>query len=274
MAYCYAIASGKGGVGKSAVTANLGAALSGSGKKVILIDADIGLRSLDALLSLENNVVYDLIDLAVGNCEPESAILASPDYPGLYLLPAAQFKRAKSLQPKQLSRIISFLRESYDYILIDCPAGIERGLRNVLNAGVDDTLLITTPDDVSLRSAERAVQVIESKSLPRPRLIVNRLDAGLVHAGEMMSAQTVSGIIDLPLLGEIPEDQTFCRAMLRHSLLITYQCEARSAILRIASRLEGKEIPFPAYGRKKAKSSRLIRFLSRRPKEVIPLDDH
>ena len=273
MAYCYAIASGKGGVGKSALTANLGAALSESGRKVVLVDADIGLRSLDALLSLENKVVYDIIDLASGDCELDSALLASEAYPNLSLLPAAQFKRAKALQPKQFSRIISLLRGSFDYILIDCPAGIERGLRNVLNAGVDDTILVTTPDDVSLRSAERAVQVIESKLLPRPRLIVNRLDADLVHAGEMMSARTVSGIIDLSLLGEIPEDQTFCRAMLRHSLLFTYQCEARSAIQRISSRLEGKEVPFPAYGQK-ARTSWLYRLLSGKPKEVIPLDDH
>ena len=134
MAYCLAIASGKGGVGKSALAANLGAALSECGKRVILIDADIGLRSLDALLSLENNVVYDLIDLAGGNCEAEDAILVSEAFPNLSLLPAAQFKRARSLEPKQFRRIISSLRERFDYILIDCPAGIERGLRNVLNA--------------------------------------------------------------------------------------------------------------------------------------------
>ena len=273
MTYCLAIVSGKGGVGKSALTANLGAALSECGKKVILIDADIGLRSLDALLSLENNVVYDLIDLAEGNCEAEDAILVSEAFPNLYLLPAAQFKRAKALQPKQLHKIISSLRERFDYILIDCPAGIERGLRNVLNAGADDTILIVTPDDITLRSAERAVQVIESKTLSRPRLIVNRLDADLVHSGEMMSAKTVSEVLDLPLLGEIPEDQTFCRAMLRHSLLVSFQCEARSAILRIASRLEGKEMPFPAYGQK-AKTSWLHRLLSGRPKEVLPLDIH
>ena len=273
MNHCIARASGKGGVGKSAITANLGAALSESGRKVILIDADIGLRSLDALLSLENNVVYDIIDLASGDCELAEAILTSEAYPNLSLLPAAQFRRAKALDPKDLRKILSLLRVIYDDILIDCPAGIERGLRNVLNAGVDDTILVTTPDDVSLRSAERARQVIESKSLPRPRLIVNRLDADLVHSGEMMSARTVSEVIDLPLLGEIPEDQTFCRAMLRHSLVFSYQCEARSAFMRIAARLEGRNVPFPAYGQK-AKTSRLRRFLSGKPKEVIPLDNH
>lgn len=273
MAYCYAIASGKGGVGKSAVTANLGAALSECGKKVILIDADIGLRSLDAILSLENNVVYDLIDLAEGNCEYEEAVLVCETYPNLSMIPAAQFRRVKSLEPKQLRRIISDLRNRCDYILIDCPAGIERGLRNVLNADIDETILISTPDDISLRSAERAVQIIESRTDARPRLIVNRLDPDLIFAGEMMSARTFSEVIDLPLLGEIPEDQTFCRAMLRHSLVFSYQCEARGAFLRIASRLQGTEVPFPAYGQK-SRSSWLRRLLSGKPKEVIPLDDH
>ena len=273
MSYCYAIASGKGGVGKSAITANLGAALSDRGKNVILIDTDIGLRSLDALLSLENNVVFDLIDVISGDCELEDAILRSESFPSLFLLPAAQFRRAKTLEPKQLRKIINALRSRYDYILIDCPAGIERGLRNVLNAGMDGLLLIITPDEVSLRSAERALQVIDSKGLPCPWLIVNRLDTDLVHSGEMMSARTLSEVIDLPLLGEIPEDQVFCRAMLRHSLLFEYQCEARRAIQRIAARLLGEVVAFPAYGQK-AKASWFLRLLTGKPKEVIPLDDH
>ena len=181
MSHCIAIASGKGGVGKSTLTANLGAALSQRGRKVVLIDADIGLRSLDALLSLENTVVSDSIDVVSGDCELDHALLASETYPDLFLLPAAQFRRAKALDPKQLRKFLSLLRVFYDYILIDCPAGIERGLRNVLNAGVDETILVTTPDDISLRSAERARQVIESKFLPRPRLIVNRLDADVLN---------------------------------------------------------------------------------------------
>ena len=272
MSCCYAIASGKGGVGKSTITANLGAALSGSGKSVLLIDADIGLRSLDALLSLENNVVYDIIDVINGECDLDQAILRCEAYPGLHLLPAAQFSRAKALDPAQFRNLILTLRNRFDFILIDCPAGIERGLRNVLKSGVDEIILVVTPDDVSVRSAERAFQVIDSKSLPRPRLIVNRLDADLIHAGEMMSARTVSEVMDLPLLGEIPEDNTFCRAMLRHSLLYSYQCEARSAIMRIGCRLTGWNIPFPAYGQKANHS--FLRRLFRKPREVIPLDDH
>ena len=204
MAKCFAVASGKGGVGKSVVTANLAAALAMNGTRVLIIDADIGLRSQDALLSLENRVVYDLIDLSRKECMPEQAVLSCDSVPSLHLLPAAQFERAKALEPKQFSKIIRYFRSYYEYILIDCPAGIERGFRNVLNAGVDETILIVTPDDISMRSAERTAQLIDAKKAPRPSLIVNRLDESLIRSGEMFSARIISQVLDLQLLGAIP----------------------------------------------------------------------
>ena len=207
-----------------------------------------------------------------GECELDQALLRSGAFPALHLLPAAQFSRVKALDPGQFRNLVLTLRDRFDYILIDCPAGIERGLRNVLKSGVDEIILVVTPDDVSVRSAERAFQVIDSKALPRPRLIVNRLDADLIYAREMMSARTVSEVMDLPLLGEIPEDKTFCQAMLRHSLVYSYQCEARRAFMRIGCRLTGWNIPFPEYGRKVNRS--LLRRMRRKPREVIPLDDH
>ena len=272
MSHCIAIASGKGGVGKSAITANLGAALSQLGRKVILIDADIGLRSLDALLSLENNVVYDIIDVADGACELGEAVLTSEAYPNLFLLPAAQFRRAKALDPKQLRKILSLLRVFYDYILIDCPAGIERGLRNVLNAGVDETVLVVTPDDISVRSAERTAQVLEAKKVPRPLLVVNRLDPSLVRSGEMMSPLTISQVLDLQLLGVIPEDPSVYRAQLKHGLFVSYQCEARGAVLRIASRIRGADTPIRDFSRKKTGLHRKVHTVTL--KEVTPLDDY
>ena len=160
MSSCFAFASGKGGVGKSTITANLGAALSLSGAETVVVDADIGLRSQDTFLSLENRVVYDLIDLVNGSCTLQQCLLTCDAFPRLRLLPAAQFSRAKALDPKKFSKIIGSLRDSFAYILIDCPAGIERGLRNVLKAEVDEWVLIATPDDVSLRSAERAKQIM------------------------------------------------------------------------------------------------------------------
>lgn len=272
MSKCIAVASGKGGVGKSVLTANLAAALASNGTRVLIIDADIGLRSQDALLALENRVIYDLIDVSNRECTPDQALLASDFLPNLHLLPAAQFARAKSLEPKMLARIIRYLRPSYDYIFIDCPAGIERGLRNVLNAGVDETVLIVTPDDISIRSAERTSQLITSKNAPRPSLIVNRLDELLIRNGEMYSAATVSQVLDLPLLGAIPEDPAVYRSQLKHDLFIHYDCEARNAVLRIASRLQGRHLPVPAFGVKKRSLFR--RLFSRPLKEVLPIDDH
>ena len=271
MSACLAVASGKGGVGKSVITANLAASIALSGTRVLIIDADIGLRSQDALLSLENRVVYDLVDLAEGECLPEQAVLHHETIPSLHLLPAAQFKRAKFLDPRRLSDIFRTFQDSYDYIIVDCPAGIERGLRHVLNAGVDGIIVIATPDDISLRSVERTAMVIDGNKAPRPSLIVNRLDSRLIRSGEMMSPQAVSEVLDLHLLGAIPEDPAFRHALLRHSLLINFDCEARSAVLRIASRIQGRNIPIPSF----TKKSSIFRRSARRPlKEVSPLDDY
>ena len=272
MSGIYAVASGKGGVGKSVITANTAAAIATGGTRVLIIDADIGLRSQDALLALENRVVYDLVDLSRGECDPDQAILASEKIPALHLLPAAQFDRVKSLSPDKFRRILQTLRNSYDFIFIDCPAGIERGFRTVLKAGVDETILVATPDDISIRSAERTAQVMDSKGAPRPRLIVNRMDGSLVRAGEMFSAQTVSQVLDLPLLGVVPEDPAVFRAQLRHDLFIGFDCEARNAVLRIASRLRGMNVPVPAFN---GKRKRFFRKSSSGPlKEVVPIDNH
>ena len=272
MSRCIAVASGKGGVGKSVITANLAASLAQGGRRVLILDADIGLRSQDAILSLENRVVYDLVDLLNGDCLPEQAILSDERIPSLHLLPAAQFERAKAIDPKKLGNLLLSLRGHFEYILIDCPAGIERGLRNVLNAGPDETILVVTPDDVSIRSAERAAQLMEQKKCSRPMLIINRLDSRLVRSGEMMSPQTVSQVLDLPLLGIVPEDPAVYRVQLKHGLFINYDCDARNAVLRIAARIQGRNVPVPASAEKRGRLRR--RLLARSLKEVVPIDDH
>ncbi len=251
MSSVYLFASGKGGVGKSTVTANLATLLARAGYTVALIDADIGLRSQDAFLGMENRVVYDLVDVAGGKCLLSQALLSDLDLPRLHLLPAAQFARARDLSPRQLKKILTVLREDHDFILIDCPAGIEKGLRTVLNAGADETVLLVTPDDLCIRDAERTCALMDNKRLPRPRLIVNRLNNDLIHGGMMYSAGTVSQVLDLPLLGELPEDPAFTLAQLRHRLVIDYRCEARLALLRIAGRMAGASVPMPEYGLEK-----------------------
>lgn len=264
------IASGKGGVGKSTFTANLGAVLAHRGSSVVIIDMDIGLRSQDTLLALENRIVYDLVDVASEECDLDQALVAHPGIPGLSLLPAAQFARVKALDPRRLKNILETLKASYDYILLDCPAGIERGFRNALNAGVDQTILIVTPDDISIRDAERAAQVVEKKQLPRPRIVVNRLDYKLIRRGEMVPARVVKDVLDLELLGEIPEDSVVSRSILNHALFVDYECEARNAMLRIASRICGTDVPFPEYGYRRI--SLWYRLFPARMKEVTPLD--
>lgn len=248
MSSVYLVLSGKGGVGKSAVTANLAIALARKGLRVAVVDADIGLRSQDVLLGVENRVSYDIIDVADKKCVLDQALLSAQDLPNLQLLPAAQFSRVKDLEQKRLRVILTALRMNNDYVLIDCPAGIEQGLRNVLNAGADEVLLIVTPDDLCMRDAERVTALLDKKGLPRPRLIVNRLDNDLIYDGEMYSAEVIAQTLDLPLFGEIPEDRAFCLAQLRHQPVLDYKCEARQAFLRIADRMAGAAVDLPEYG--------------------------
>ena len=246
------IASGKGGVGKSTVTANLAAALCQMGRKVCIIDGDIGLRDQDALLGLENQIVYDLIDVINKDCELTRALVSPLEMPDLSLLPAAQFARCSDLKADKLIRVLDQLKNMFDFILIDCPAGIEKGLRNLCKVHPDASILVCTPDDICIRNAERLCDLFNEKGLPRPMLLVNRLDPELIEAGEQYSAAVVAATLDLPLVGELPEDRLIYRCQLNHILFAGTEGEPRSAIRRIACRLRGETAALPAYGTKKA----------------------
>lgn len=253
MSRSWIIASGKGGVGKSTIAASLGTAMARDGHRVCIIDADIGLRDQDVLLGLENRIVFDLLDAANGTCTLEQALISPPGMSRLSLLPASQFARAKALDPKDFRKLLGKLKAMFDVVLIDCPAGIERSLRGLINAQVDDCVVICTPDDVCIRNAERTASLLEAKGLPRPQVIVNRLDAELIRAGEMYTAATVAATLDLPLLGEVPEDPAVYRATLRRISPMDIDCEARRALTRIAWRMleADVEAPLPRYGTEK-----------------------
>lgn len=265
MSEVYFIVSGKGGVGKSTIAAALGCSLAEQGARVIILDADIGLRSQDALLGVESRVVYDILDVINGECPVSQALLSPADVPGLSLLPAAQFARAKEMDGKDVRKVIRSLSDSCDYLLIDCPAGIERGVRNIVNAGTGHAILIATPDDLCLRDAERVSSLLTEKGFERPQLIVNRLQRKLIQRHEMYAAQTVASVLDLPLLGEIPEDPAVYRSLISHRLLTKTECEAKQAAVRISRRLRGQSVPLPHYGEKTAFfSGRLTRLKNRR----------
>lgn len=268
MKRCWMIASGKGGVGKSMVTAGLGISLDRLGKHVCIVDADLGLRNQDALLGLENRIVYDLMDVTEGHCTLDQALISPECGQHLMLLPAAQFARAKELDPRQLKKILNRLRERFDFILIDCPAGIERGLRNVLKAGADAAVLVCTPDDICMRDAERAGTLMMAGWQIRPELIVNRLNPKLIRSGEMYAAKIVAETLDMDLLGEIPEDLAVTRAVLSHHSPAEYRCEAGAALERIAKRMTGLNPALPGIGL--GKPTLFKRIFHRHMDELVP----
>ncbi len=248
MSKVWLIASGKGGAGKSTMAACLGIALARRGRKVCIVDADVGLRDQDAILGLSDRVVYDILDVMGKRCTLKQALLPCAGCDTLRLLPAAQFARSKELDCKGFVRIITELRLQCDEVLIDCPAGIEKGLRAALRCRADETVLVCTPDDVCMRNAERTASLLADKQQPRPWLIVNRLSPALIREGEMYTAKTVAETLDLQLLGEMPEDQVIYRALITHQNVMDLKCEAAEAANRIAGRMIGEEVPLPCYG--------------------------
>ena len=180
MGKAWMIASGKGGAGKSTIAAALATALSQQKERVCIIDVDIGLRDQDLILGVENRIVYDLLDVLSGDCTLEEALVSPAPFHRLSLLPAAQFARSRDLDPKAFRQTLRTLKRKFDHVLIDCPAGIERGFRTVMANEYDSVILICTPDDVCIRNAERTVSLLDEQKMPRPQLIVNRLHANLI----------------------------------------------------------------------------------------------
>ena len=237
--------SGKGGVGKTTVTANLGMALARLGRKVALVDADFGLRNLDLLLGLENRVVYTTVEVLAGECRLEQALVKDKREPGLVLLPAAQNRTKDAVNPEQMQQLVNSLTESYDYVVIDSPAGIEMGFKNAI-AGAKEALIVTTPEIAAVRDADRVVGLLEAEGIKKIHLIVNRLRPAMVQVNDMMSVEDVQEILAIPIIGVVPEDERVIVSTNRGEPLVLSENPslAGKAFDNIARRLEGQTVEF------------------------------
>lgn len=237
------ITSGKGGVGKTTTTANLGISLARLGKKVVVVDADIGLRNLDVIMGLENRIVYDLVDVVEGRSKLRQAMIKHKQFPDLYLIPAAQTRDKMSVSPTDMIQLTDKLREEFQYILIDPPAGIERGYRNAI-APADEVLVVTNPEVSAVRDADRIIGLIEAENKGPGKLIINRLKSEMVKKGEMLSAEDITDILSLKIIGIVPEDEYVIPAS-NSGVPVTLNpnSQAGIAFTNIARRITGEDIP-------------------------------
>ena len=220
------ITSGKGGVGKTTTTANLGTGLALSGKKVVLIDADIGLRNLDLVMGLENRIVYDLVNVVEGVCRIKQALIKDKRYEGLYLLPAAQTRDKNAVTPNQMVKLCDDLREEFDYILVDCPAGIEQGFKN------------------AIAGADRVIGILEANEIKKPMLLINRVRPEMVKKGDMMSIEDIIDILAIDLIGVVPDDENIIISTNRGEPAVAEgKSLAGQAYRNITRRLMGEEVP-------------------------------
>ena len=236
------VTSGKGGVGKTTTSANVGTGLANLGFKVVLIDTDIGLRNLDVVLGLENRIVYNLVDVVEGNCRIKQALIKDKRYQNLYLLPSAQTKDKTSVNPEQMKKLTDELREEFDYIILDCPAGIEQGFKNAIS-GADRALVVTTPEVSAIRDADRIIGLLEANEMKKIELIVNRIRMDMVKRGDMMSINDVVDILAIDLIGAVPDDENIVVSTNNGEPLVGSNCLAGKACANICKRITGENVP-------------------------------
>ena len=244
MSQVIVVTSGKGGVGKTTTTANIGAGLAEKGHKVLLIDTDIGLRNLDVVMGLENRIVYDLVDVIEGKCRIPQALIKDKRCSNLSLLPAAQIRDKNDINEEQMKTLIEVLRKDFDYIIIDCPAGIEQGFKNAI-AAADRAIVVTTPEISATRDADRIIGLLEANGIKEPKLIVNRIRMDMVKENNMLSVEDILDILAIALIGVVPDDESIVISTNKGEPLV-YKGEtlAAKAYRNIVERIEGKEVEF------------------------------
>ena len=257
------ITSGKGGVGKTTTTANLGAALALRNKKVALVDTDIGLRNLDVVMGLENRIVYDIVDVVEEKCKLRQALIKDKRFNELFLLPAAQTRDKSAVNEEQMKELIGKLKEEFDYILIDCPAGIEQGFRNAI-AGADRAIVVTTAEISAIRDADRIVGLLEASEIKNPELIINRIRPAMVKKGEMMDVEDIVDLLSIDLIGVVPDDEYIITQTNKgEPVVIKDKAPSGKAYIEIARRILGENIEVTVPGRKEGLFSKMKGFFAK-----------
>ena len=237
------ITSGKGGVGKTTASANIATGLAKLDKKVVVIDTDIGLRNLDVVMGLENRIVYNLVDVIEGNCRLKQALIKDKRLSNLYLLPSAQTRDKSSVTPEQMLKLIEDLRFDYDYIILDCPAGIEQGFFNAV-IPADRAIVVTTPEVSAIRDADRVIGLLQSREISTIHLLINRIRMDMVKKGDMMSVEDVLELLGIPLIGVVPDDESIVISTNQGEPLVGNYTNPGQAYLNICRRVMGEDIAY------------------------------
>ena len=238
------VTSGKGGVGKTTSTANIGATLTKLGNKVIVIDGDIGLRNLDVVMGLENRIVFDLVDLIEKKCKPRQAMIKDKRFDGLYLIPAAQTRDKDAINPEQMKELCDELKEEFDYVIVDCPAGIENGFKNAI-AGADSAIVVTTPEVSAVRDADRIIGLLEAHSVDDINLVVNRIKMNMVRNGDMLDINDILDILGIKLIGVVPDDENVVISTNKGEPVVEYNNSLAGTAYSNKTRREmGEEVKF------------------------------
>ncbi|MFD0674359.1 septum site-determining protein MinD [Cohnella sp. GCM10027633] len=255
------ITSGKGGVGKTTTSANLGTALALLGKKVCMVDTDIGLRNLDVVMGLENRIVYDLVDVAEGRCRVNQALIKDKRFDELYMLPAAQTKDKNDVTPDQVKQIIESLKPDFDYVIIDCPAGIEQGFRNAI-AGASQAIVVTTPENAAVRDADRVIGLLEKSHISSPKLVINRIRPNMMKSGDMLEIDDICQVLAIDLIGIVPDDELVIKAANQgEPTVMNPNSRAAIAYRNIARRILGETVPLSQLEEKAGMFRKVKKFL-------------